>query len=381
METTILKDASIITPAGIISGSLILEGGKIVKIVKGERSLSLSSAKIIECKNAYVAPAFIDLHIHGSGGYGTEDMSADALLHMSMILGLRGVGSFCPTLYPAKPEKMIENVLKLVPAFGREKGARFLGLHLEGPFISPEKPGVMKPKDITGMDIKFLKKLWEAGDGKIKIITFAPEEPGADELIKFANQHNILLQIGHTNATYDDMMKARAKGISHVTHLFNAMSPFNHREPGAAGAAMMEDFSFEIIADGRHVHPAVVSFLGRVKKPEQINLVTDALRPTSQKEGELLANHEHVVLKDGLFKRVEDDVIAGSALTMIDGVKNLVDFGFTLPHAIMAASTNPARILGLKDRGTIEEGLLADLVVFDKKFNIKHSLVGGKTIV
>ncbi|MCL2887813.1 MAG: N-acetylglucosamine-6-phosphate deacetylase [Elusimicrobia bacterium] len=370
-----IKNAKIISPDGISEGNLLIENGKIKTGVVHFPA----GAEIFDAGGAYIAPGFIDLHIHGYGGRGTEECSADAVLEMSTLLAKRGVTGFCPALYPGGKEQMLKNLSSLAAAFGKEKGAKILGLHLEGPFISPQKPGVMRPQDILPIDVKFAQKLYDASEGRLKIMTFAPELSGADEFIKFARKNNILLQAGHTNATYEEMLSVLKKGVTHVTHIFNAMSPFNHRAPGAAGAALMEDFSAEIVADGVHVHPAVISFLGRVKAPEKIVLVTDALRPTAQSAGEKLANNERVDFKDGAFRRVTDGVIAGSALTMIDGVKNLVSYGFKLQNAVAAASINPASLIGLKNHA-VKNGAPADIVIFDSSFNIKAVFIDGKPV-
>ncbi|MDR0292164.1 MAG: N-acetylglucosamine-6-phosphate deacetylase [Elusimicrobium sp.] len=371
----LIKNAKIISSSGISDGNILIENGFIKETAP--EIPAPAKAEIFDAGGAYVAPGFIDLHIHGYGGKGTEDCSAAAVLEMSVLLAKRGVTGFCPALYPGGKEHMLKNLSALAAAFGKEKGAKILGLHLEGPFISPLKPGVMKPQDILPVDVKLAQALYDASAGHLKIMTFAPEVAGADELIKFAQKNNILLQAGHTNASYEEMLAARKKGVKHVTHIFNAMSSFNHRAPGAAGAAMMEDFSVEIVADGVHVHPAVVSFLGRVKTPEKIVLVTDALRPTAQTAGEKLANNERVDFKDGVFRRAADGVIAGSALTMIDGVKNLVSFGFPLQNAAAATAQNPAALIGLKNHG-IKKGAAADIVIFDSAFNVKAIFIDGK---
>ena len=372
---TLIKNAKIISVSGVGSGDILIVNGRVKETAR--HIYAARGAEVFNAKGAYVAPGFIDLHIHGYGGLGVEECSADAVLEMSAGLAKRGVTGFCPTLYAGGKEQMLKNIAALVPAFGKEKGAKILGLHAEGPFLSPQKPGVMPPKDILFPDVKFAQKLLDASEGHLKIMTFAPETPGADELIKWAHKNNILLQAGHTNAAYEEMLSARKKGVTHVTHMFNAMSSFMHRAPGAAGAAMMEDFSVEIIADGFHVHPAVVSFLGRVKAPEKIVLITDSSRPTEQISGGMTANHEPVKLEGGVFRRLSDNVIDGSALTMIHGVKNLVSYGFSLQNAVMAASINPANLIGLKNHA-VKSGAKADLVVFDNKFDIKATFIDGK---
>jgi len=373
----LIKNAKIISPSGISIGEIFIENGRVKEIAV--KISGVQNAQVFDADGAYLSPGFIDLHIHGYGGRDVGECCEDAVLEMSSLLAENGVTGFCPTLYPGSPEEILKNIRALIPAFGKEKGAKILGLHLEGPFISPQKPGALKVHNLISVDLKLVRQFYEASAGHLKIITFAPELPGADSLIQFAAENNILLQAGHTNATYEEMLKANKKGIRHVTHIFNAMSVFTHRAPGAAGAAMMEDFSVEIIADEVHVHPAVVSFLGRVKPPGQIVLVTDALRPTAQTSGENLANNERVEFKDGVFRRTVDGVIAGSALTMINGVKNLVSCGFPFQNAVAAASTNPAALIGFDNE--IKPGAPADFAVFDSSFNIKATFIDGEIIM
>ena len=360
--------------------TLVAEDGKITALLPNDAVQELPpQAQMIDANGAYAAPAFIDLHIHGLAGHGPENASEEDLLQMSLALAGLGVGAFCPTLYCATPQQMLHILRATSGAFGKEKGAKLLGFHLEGPFISPAKPGVMKPQDILPPDAALLPQLYEAARGHITNITLAPELAGLEGIISFCKEHHILIQAGHTNATYEEFMAAARQGVTHATHMFNAMSPFTHRAPGAAGAVLMHpEISCEIIADGVHVHPDVVSFLGRVKPPQNIALVTDALKPTAQPQGPFIANGETVVLEGGVWRRKTDKVIAGSALTMLKGVENLTRFGFTLPQAAACASAVPARLLGLTGRGTLTPGAVGDIVLFDKQFKLIATLLHGQ---
>jgi N-acetylglucosamine-6-phosphate deacetylase len=198
------------------------------------------------------------------------------------------------------------------------------------------------------------------------------------ELALYCIKKGIVLQAGHTDAKYENMVEGMQAGILHSTHLFNAMSKLDHRNPNAVGSILIHpEMSCEIIADGFHVHPDLFKLLLRDKPIDKIVLVTDSLKPTEQREGPFFANGEEVVFYDGVFHRKIDDVIAGSALTMIRGVKNLVNFGFSLEEAVKAASFNPAQVMRYRGKGTIIPGSDADLVVFDQGFNVLASIVGG----
>ena len=341
--------------------------------------------RIIDVDGAYIAPGFIDTHIHGFGGFGTEDAGgenaagADAVLEMSRLLAKRGVTAFNPTLYPSEPAHMLRAVREIASALGREDGARIMGLHLEGPFISPSRLGVQKPETVRPVDMQLMEQLWEASAGHIVNMTVAPELKGMRELALFCIKKGIVLQAGHTDATYDNMFEGMQAGILHSTHLFNAMSRLDHRNPNAVGAILIHpEMSCEIIADGFHVHPDLIKLLLRDKPIDKIVLVTDGLKPTEQRHGPFLANQEEVCFHDGAFHRAIDDVIAGSGLTMIRGIQNLVTDGFSLEDAVKAASFNPAQVMRYNRQGAIVPGRFADIAVFDRNFDVRLVMIGGK---
>jgi N-acetylglucosamine-6-phosphate deacetylase len=335
--------------------------------------------KLIDVQGAYIAPGFIDTHIHGFGGYGTEDASVDSVWEMSRLLASYGVSAFNPTLYPAEPGKLLEAVAQTASAMGREPGTRIMGLHLEGPFLSPDRLGVQRPETLKPVDIPFMEQLWQASQGHIVNMTVAPEIKGMRELALYCIKKGIVLQAGHTNAQYEHMVEGMQAGILHATHLFNAMSKLDHRNPNAVGAILIHpEMSCEIIADGYHVHPDLFKLLLRDKPIDKIVLVTDALKPTEQPQGPFFANGEEVIFHDGVFHRKIDDVIAGSALTMIQGVKNLLSLGFSLEDAVKTAGFNPAQVMRYTQKGAIIPGRDADLTVFDKHFQILAVIVGGR---
>jgi N-acetylglucosamine-6-phosphate deacetylase len=333
---------------------------------------------IIDVEGAYIAPGFIDTHIHGICGVGTDDASADSVIEMSRRLTEYGVSAFNPTLYPSEEGEMLRAVRNIAAAMGREAGARIMGLHLEGPFLSPERLGAQRPETAREVHIPLMEALWEASGGRIVNMTVAPELKGMRELALFCLKKGIILQAGHTDAKYENMVEGMQVGILHSTHLFNAMSKLDHRNPNAVGTILIHpEMSCEIIADGFHVHPDLFKLLLRDKPIDKIVLVTDALKPTEQARGPFFANGEEVVFRDGVFHRKSDDVIAGSALTMIRGVQNLVSFGFSLEDAVKAAGANPAQVMRYRQKGTIIPGNDADLTVFDKNFSVLATLVGG----
>jgi N-acetylglucosamine-6-phosphate deacetylase len=365
--------------------ALLVEDGLIADVFserRFEQKRFPSDTRIFDAGGTFVAPGLIDSHIHGFSGYGTEDLSVDAIVAMSDHLGRYGVTAFCPTIYPMDESDMLASIGAAVDAIGKERGARVMGVHLEGPFVSPARLGVQRPEFVRPVDLELMERLFEAGRGHITNMTVAPELKGMRELDLYCIKRGIVLQAGHTDATYENMLEGMQAGILHSTHFFNAMSRLHHRDPGAVGAIMIHsELSCEIIADGHHVHPDLIKLLMRDKPASKVVLVTDSLKPTEQHNCPLFANREEVILRDGVFHRLADDVIAGSALTMMKGVGNLVSWGVPVENAVEMASANPARILGLGKRGLLVPGYEADLVVFDREWRAIASMVGGKFVL
>ena len=333
---------------------------------------------IIDAKGAFVASGLIDTHIHGIKGYGTEDGNAKSILKMSEALVKYGVTSFIPTLYTKSKDEMLRSIKAIVQAMGKETGARILGMHLEGPFISKDRLGVQKAEDVMPVDINLMQQFLDAAEGHIVNMTVAPELKGMRELALYCVSKGIVLQAGHTNATYDQMVEGMQARILHVTHLFNAMSRMHHRDPGAVGAVFIHpELSCEIIADGIHINPEIIKFLLSCKSLDKVVLVTDSLKPTRQKKGPLIANGEEVYF-DTCFYRKSDNAIAGSGLTMIDCVKNIVSYGFHLDQAIHMASTNPARIMKQEHLGLIAPGYDADIIILNEKCEVLYTIIQGK---
>jgi len=364
--------------------AVLVEDSKIKDTFSEERFEKMKfgpEVRLIDAKGNYIMPGFIDTHIHGFKGHGTDTCTTEGILQMSKDLAQYGVTAFNPTMYSTSTEDMIKNIKAIVAAMGKEEGARIMGIHLEGPFISPEKLGVQRPETVKLPDIQLFERLWEAAQGHIVNMTVAPELKGMRELALHCIEKGVILQAGHTNAEYENIVEGIQVGILHSTHFFNAMSQLHHRNPGAVGAILIHpEMSCEIIADGVHVHPDLFKLLSRDKNMAQIVLVTDALSPTELKGEKLFANGEEVVFKDGCFHRKADDVIAGSALTMRKAIKNTVQFGFPLTDAVKFASVNPARIMKYTHKGILSPTYDSDLIVMDKLFSIKLVMIEGKIV-
>lgn len=361
--------------------AVLIKQNKVVDVFNEERMAKKTfkaDTHFIDAKGAYVAPGFIDTHIHGVGGYGTEDCSVKSILKMSEVLLKYGVTSFIPTLYAAPKPKLIKAIRAIVKAMGQEKGARILGMHLEGPFISSERLGVQSADALSPVDLDYMEELWQAAEGHIVNMTVAPELKNMRELALYCLSKGIVLQAGHSNATYEQMIEGMQARIMHVTHLFNAMSRMHHRDPGLVGTVFIHpELSCEVIADGIHINPEIIKFLLTCKSLDKVVLVTDALKPTKQKKKPLIANGEEVYL-DKCFYRKSDNAIAGSALTMIDSVRNIVSYGFHVEQAVHMAATNPARIMKQDHLGVIAPGYDADIVILSEKLSVLYTIIQGK---
>ena len=332
--------------------------------------------QMLDMKGCYVAPGFIDTHIHGIGGFSTDDADPKSILKMSEILPQFGVTSFIPTINTAPEKVLLQRIKAIVSVIGKEKGARILGIHLEGPFLSPEKIGGQEKDGLSEVDLNYLKRLLKACKGHLINMTVAPEIKHMRELALKCLEAGVILQAGHTNATYEQMIEGMQAGIFHATHMFNAMRPMHHREPGTVGAILTHpEISCEIIGDGVHVHPDLIRLLTQCKQKNQLVLITDSLKYSKTK----IPNNIDLYCEH-CFKRKSDDVIMGSCISMLDGFHNLIKFGIPLETAVQMATSNPARIMRQPNIGSVIPGYFADLIVLDKNMNLKMSLIGGQVI-
>ena len=375
-----LHNATVLTGFSIMRNCAVyIKDDKIADVYNERRFKEKNfsdKVEIIDMKGSYVMPGFIDTHIHGIGGKGADDANYKSILHMSEVLAQYGVTSFIPTCCTAKEPELIKKIGAIVKAFGKEKGAHILGIHLEGPFLSPERIGAQTADGIHSVDINLMKRLYKACNGKLINMTVAPELKGMRELALYCIEKGIILQAGHTDATYEQVLEGMQAGIMHVTHLFNAMRPMHHREPGVVGAVLIHpEISCEIIGDGVHVNPNLIQLLLKSKPLSQIVLITDALYPAKTD----LSKTSDLYL-DKCFYRKEDNVINGSAISMLDGFRNLVSWGIPVEKAIRLASTNPAQIFSLKKKGLLLPGYDADVIVLDKNLKLLHTIINGKFV-
>jgi len=280
-------------------------------------------------------------------------------------------------------DKIIRSLRSICEAVKKgTAGAEILGIHMEGPYINPEKKGAQKEDEIKKISLKEFLEFNQASSNLIRLVTIAPEMPGAIGLIKYLCKQGIIASVGHTNATYVQTQAGIQAGLSHVTHTFNAMRGLHHREPGVVGAALTSpELTVEVIADGIHIHPIVLKILTKIKEDEKVVLITDAMRAAGLKEGTYDLGGQEVIVAKGQA-RLKDGTLAGSVLTMDKAVKNMVNkIGIQLPKAIQMASFNPARSIGVENRkGSLEPGKDADIVILNKKLEVELTMVASKVI-
>lgn len=363
----------------IMSEHAVLYNEKIEDILPMRRFCQQQTEEILDAEGSYIGPGFINMHIHGCAGFDVMDNSHEALKNIGKYQAETGVTAFLPTTMTYDFPR-IYKALDCINDFVKNddgKGAAVLGCHMEGPFINSERKGAQAAEDIVTADFAKIEKYKDV----IRMITIAPEMLHDDcTFVEQCRKNNIIVSIGHSSADYDTAVKAiKEQGITHVTHLFNAMTPLHHRKPGIAGAAMDTNAYCELIADNVHVHPALQRMLYRAKDKDRIILITDSMRACMLGDGESELGGQKVFVK-GQKAVLADKTIAGSVLTMDRAIANFaVNNNAGLPEVIELATKNPAQELGMYDRiGSIEKGKQADIVVFGEDVRIKNVIIKGQ---
>ena len=363
----------------IEQGYILVEDGKITQITEGEYQGDLTT---IDVKGQHVLPGFIDIHMHGGYGEDAMDASFEGLKHLSESLLSEGTTSFLATTMTQSDEniiKALKNIVNYQEHQDSLNAASIVGIHLEGPFISEYKVGAQNPAYVQRPSVEKVQQFQEIANNQIKVMTFAPEVEGADETLSTLHDQ-INFSIGHTVATFDEVNEAVAHGAKHVTHLYNAGTAFEHRNPGLSGAAWVNDeLSTESIVDGIHPHPASVKVAYKQKGNKRFFLITDAMRAKGMPDGEYDLGGQNVVVK-GSEARLTSGELAGSILKMNEGLKNLIEFtGASLDDLWRVTSLNQAIALKIEgDKGSIAVGKDADIVVVDNDIQVLTTIKSGK---
>ncbi len=330
----------------------------------------------LDAEGCYVIPGLVDIHTHAAVGADASDGDAEGMVKMSRYYAGRGVTSWCPTTMTLK-EPELTRAVRVIRDFTRPAdGARVAGVNLEGPFVSYAKRGAQNPDNIHAPDAPLFHRLNEASGGIVRLVTVAPEEPGALDFIKEVSRV-CTVSLGHTTADYDTAMAAFDAGARHTTHLFNAMPPLAHRAPGVIAAASDAGATVELISDGLHIHPAVVRLTQRLFG-EKLVLISDSLRCAGMPDGDYMLGGQPITMKDGKATLKDSDTIAGSSIHLLDALQRAVRFGIPLEAAVTAATLAPARVIGKDDEiGSLAPGKYADLVLLDRELNMRAVFLGG----
>ncbi|HEY8804680.1 MAG TPA: N-acetylglucosamine-6-phosphate deacetylase [Clostridium sp.] len=368
----------------IIKGSVIIFDTKIMGIIDDDNFAEYKKElreeiQVIDAKGKYVSPGFIDIHIHGSGGYDTMDATAKALRAISTTIAANGVTAYLPTTMTMDTDSIYKALDAVREAMKVEiKGAKILGVHMEGPFINEKYKGAQKADNIIKPNYDIIKDYLDI----IKMITLAPEKDENHIFIKkVKNNSKITLSVGHSDASYEETLKAIEDGITHATHAFNAMTPLNHRKPGIVGALFTSDITCELIVDLIHIHPAIFNILINAVHKDKMVLITDSMRAGCMKSGMYDLGGQKVIVKDGAAK-LQDGTLAGCVLTLNKAVLNMLhNSDLEIYEVVAMATLNPAKVINMDNKkGSLEGGFDSDIVIFNDNIDVFFTIVEGKIV-
>lgn len=327
--------------------------------------------EVIDAEGLLVLPGLVDIHSHGAAGEDFSDGNPEGLKKILQYEKRCGITSYCPTSMTF-PKERLRQIFASIKGAQTEDGATVVGINMEGPFLDPAKKGAHVEKWIAAPDVAFVRELNQDADGLVRLVTLAPNMDGAEEFIKEMHEE-VCISLGHTAADYDCASRAMKLGAHHVTHLYNAMQPFGHRAPGLIGAAMDDpECMVELICDGYHIHPSAIRAAFRLFGPERVILISDSMRATGMENGTYELGGQEVTVKDRKAV-LKDGTLAGSATNLYGCMCKAVEFGIPLEQAIMAATANPARSIGIFDCvGSIRIGKQADLLLVSENLELKR---------
>lgn len=382
MASVLIQNAAAVLPNGASERStLLVTDGLITAIGGDDKNFAADTA--FDAKGATIYPGSIDVHIHGAVGIDVNESDADGLFRVAEFLARQGVTAWMPTLVPDSDEnyrRIIGEIDRLMELQEGKPVAQAVGVHYEGVFANEKMCGALRAKyfkTFTGVELSELPRL-KSG---VHMMTFAPEVEGGSDLAREMTRQNWVASIGHTRAGTDVLEEAFEAGATHCTHFFNAMTGLHHRDLGVVGWAFAKPgVTFDIIADGRHVHPQMLEFACRAKKPDNVSLISDSVAPTGLGDGSFELWGEKITVENGITRN-ERGSIAGSVITMYDAFLRMRSLGFTDAELAKLTSTNPSKLLGLDgERGSIEVGKRADLVGIAEDGSIKFVMIGGQFV-
>lgn len=378
----LIKNIKIITPYEILIGfGVKIKDGRIIDI-NLEHLLNEQGEEIIDGQGYYLSPGFIDIHNHGNSGYDVMDSTEEAIDKMGEFHISKGVTSYLGTIITSSYDDMIKAMENIAAYENKRNKANILGIHLEGPFFDIGKKGAQPEEFIRLPNLKDVENMISISQGKMKMVSLAPELKGSLEVIQKLKQNNITVAMAHTNSTFESAKRGIDYGITVATHLYNGMRSFSHREPGVIGVSLTDDRVYcEVIYDRIHLHDGAVEIALKMKGYDKIILVSDAMMAAGLEDGEYMLGNQKVFVKEGAA-RLASGNLAGSTLNLHEAVWNMVNFlDIPLHEIIKMATLNPAKaIFEDKDLGSVEIGKIADLILFDKDINIKNVIKGGNLL-
>ncbi|MGC6590165.1 N-acetylglucosamine-6-phosphate deacetylase [Paenibacillus sp. Dod16] len=380
MNNKIIRHVKVHLPHQILpSATVWISNGKLKRIEPSQVLDKIESdAELIDGNGMWLIPGMIDVHIHGANGYDMMDGTEDSIQEVSRACAATGCTSFLATSVSSTIEDLLNMIRSVKSVIGREQGARIAGIHLEEPYLNPKRKGMQNEKYLRHPNLEEMKCVFQEAGSLIKMVTIAPELPGGLELISFLKEQGVVIAVAHSDATYEEAKLAFAAGASHVTHCFNGMRPIHHRDPGLIVAAFEEPHvSLQAIVDQVHLHPAIVRLMHRLKGPEGMVLITDALQAMGLGDGNYIFGGHHVTVSEGIA-RLADGTLASSTVTMNEALRLTEANGISMEDAVHMASITPARILGLSHKGKIEVGYDADLVLMDERYQVQWTMIEGK---
>jgi N-acetylglucosamine-6-phosphate deacetylase len=363
---------------------LLLDGQHIVEVTSQAARAVPTGARVVDFGDAVLAPGYLDIHIHGGAGHDVMEADPSGLPAVELLIAKHGVTGYFPTTVTAPVDQILSALERLATAIegrakqGQDARAVPLGIHLEGPFISHARPGVHPPADLLPPTMALFGRFWQAARGNIRMMTIAPELEGAREVIAEAAKRGVCVSMGHSDADLEATRAGLAAGARHATHIFNAMRPLHHREPGIVGEVLTNpELTADLVADGIHLHPSIVQLVLAAKGKENTVLITDAISATGMPDGRYPLGPFEVEVKDG--KALYNGHLAGSILTLDLAVRNVMQFAnWDLQQALRTATLNPARVASLPHRGRLEAGARADLVVLSPSGEVRSTIIGGR---
>lgn len=381
--TAIINGTAILPDRQLADSLVLLEGDHIAYAGPREGRAIPQGAREVDARGLYVIPGLIDTHVHGTHGDDVMLHGVDGIRRICRRFPQYGTTAWLPSTISARHPELLTAVRWCVEAQRPvAEGAEIVGLHVEGPYINPVRKGAQPAEGVRDPDFDEVHELLGAAEGQMRIMTLAPELPGALDLIRLLVAEGVIASMGHTDATYEQALDGIAAGATHATHLFNAMRPIHHRDPGIITACLNEpEVLAEVIPDGVHLHPHIVRMALRAKGPDRVALITDAFSATGLPDGEHTLGPHRVTVR-GAMCTLEDGTIAGSILTMNGAVKNAMEYAdASLVEAVRMSSLVPARVAGCADRkGSLEPGKDADVALLDAGFQCRGTWVRGRQV-